>query len=158
MDCVIIKLVESGAERRAAYALRSRVFVHEQRVPLEEEVDEYDESATHVVAVVAGRVVGTGRAVFFSQGTLDRPGRESGDFHPQVRIGRMAVEAAWRRRGVGGRILEALEAEGRRRGIREALLNSQTYVSQFYASHGYVQEGPVFLDAGIDHVLMRKRL
>ena len=54
--------------------------------------------------------------------------------------------------------LDALEAEARRRGLREAELNAQTYAILFYSSHGYAEEGTVFLDAGIDHVLMRKRL
>ncbi len=150
--------MESDAERRAAFELRRRVFVEEQGVPLEEEVDEHDDSATHVVAVAGGRVVGTGRAVFPPQGTPAPVGGKSQTPHTRVKIGRMAVDEGWRRRGVGGRILDALEAEARLRGMGEAELNAQTYAIPFYSSHGYAEEGPVFLDAGIDHVLMRKRL
>jgi predicted GNAT family N-acyltransferase len=144
---LLIKRVESDAEREAALELRMRVFVQEQGVPLEEEVDEHDASAVHVIALAGGRVVGTGRAVFPPQGS-----------YRQVKIGRMAVDAAWRRRGVGGRILAALEVEARRMGMREAVLAAQTRATGFYASHGYREEGAVFLDAGIDHILMRKRL
>ena len=155
---VTIKLLESDAERRAAFELRRRVFVEEQGVPLEEEVDEHDHSATHVVAVAGGRVVGTGRAVFLPRETPDLAGGNSESPSTQVKIGRMAVDEGWRRRGLGGRILDVLEAEARLRGMGEAELNAQTSAISFYASHGYTEEGPVFLDAGIDHVLMRKRL
>lgn len=157
MDRVVVKLMESAAERQAAFQLRQRVFVEEQGVPLEEEVDEHDDSATHVVAVVGGRVVGTGRAMVPSQGTRDLAGGKFENLATRVRIGRMAVDEEWRRRGVGGRILDALEAEAKRSGLREAELNAQIYAIPFYSSHGYVEEGPVFLDAGIDHVLMKKR-
>ena len=157
MARVIVKLVESQAEWRAAFDLRLKVFVHEQGVPFEEELDEHDESATHVIALADGYVVGTGRVVFPTVVPSD-------DGHPppepdaRSRIGRMAVDVAWRRRGVGRRILETLEAEARRRKMQEVVLHAQTYAKEFYASCGYLEEGPVFLEAGIDHVLMRKRL
>jgi predicted GNAT family N-acyltransferase len=70
----------------------------------------------------------------------------------------MAVDSAWRRGGIGGRILEALEQAARERGMVEAVLHAQTYVQAFYASHGYIQEGDGFTEAGIQHVLMRKAL
>jgi predicted GNAT family N-acyltransferase len=170
---LLIKRVESDAEREAAFELRMRVFVQEQGVPLEEEVDEHDASAVHVIALAGGRVVGTGRAVFPAQPPAAPADREAEDTRiqsragqdsagrigaGQARIGRMAVEEAWRRRGLGGRVLEALEAEARRMGMREAVLAAQTRATGFYASHGYREEGAVFLDAGIDHILMRKRL
>jgi predicted GNAT family N-acyltransferase len=155
---LLIKRVESDAEREAAFELRMRVFVQEQGVPLEEEVDEHDASATHIIALAGGRVVGTGRAVFPPQGSYSPAGGRAEVKSRQVKIGRMAVDEAWRRRGVGGRILAALEVEARRMGMREAVLAAQTRATRFYESHGYGEEGAVFLDAGIDHILMRKRL
>ena len=85
---------------------------------------------------------------------MPAPGADSG----LARIGRMAVEKAWRRRGVGSRVLEALEADAKGMGMVEAVLAAQTRATGFYASHGYREEGAVFPDAGIDHILMRKRL
>ena len=160
-DCLTVKRADSSAEREAAFALRLRVFVHEQGVPIHEEIDEHDASAVHVVALADGRVVATGRAVFPSS-TPPGPAGAQADDDPAksdgVRIGRMAVARAWRRRGVGGRVLAALESEARSRGVGEAVLAAQTQATRFYESHGYRREGSVFLDAGIDHVLMRKRL
>ncbi|MCE2404951.1 MAG: GNAT family N-acetyltransferase [Dehalococcoidia bacterium] len=160
---LVVKRVESAAELEAALDLRTRVFVREQGVPIEEEADEHDASATHVIALTGGRVVGTGRAVFPTQlppRPTDGEARDTGvqTTPGQVRIGRMAVEQAWRRCGVGSRVLEALEAEARRVGMEEAVLAAQTNATGFYASHGYREEGAVFPDAGIDHILMRKRL
>ncbi|MSQ33644.1 MAG: GNAT family N-acetyltransferase [Dehalococcoidia bacterium] len=124
--------------------MRLRVFVEEQGVPAEEERDGYDAQAVHAVAVLDGVVVGTGRLVLLDEGA--------------GKIGRMAVERQLRRRGIGGRILGFLEAEAKRRGLAEAVLHAQTYVQGFYADHGYVAEGDVFLEAGIPHIAMRKRL
>lgn len=140
----MIKLVETEEERRAAFDVRVRVFVQEQGVPIEEELDEYDAMASHVIASLGERVVGTGRVMC----------RETGE----ARVGRMAVEERWRRRGIGGRILRTLEQVAKERGMSEAVLNAQTYVKAFYAAHGYVEAGEAFLEVGIEHVQMRKRL
>lgn len=144
LEGVVLKLVERKSELEAAIALRFRVFVAEQSVPPEEELDEADATATHAVALYQGQVVGTGRLV-------DRDGG-------LAQIGRMAVEAAWRRRGIGGQILGFLEDEARVLGLRRCTLHAQEYVKSFYATHGYREFGDVFLEAGIRHVEMRKEL
>jgi predicted GNAT family N-acyltransferase len=144
MEPVLIKLVANPEEMAAARAVRRRVFIEEQGVPPNEEYDEYDDQATHAVAIHAGQVVGTGRMYRDATGA--------------ARIGRMAVDGPWRRHDVGGRLLEALEAEARRLGIFRALLHAQTYVQQFYAGHGYLPEGDIFMEAGIEHVAMSKPL
>ncbi len=141
---VRVKLVESQEEWSACKALRVRVFVQEQGVPLEEEFDEHDASALHAVALADSRVVGTGRLYSPSPG--------------QYQIGRMAVEPAFRRRGIGGRVLEFLEECARRRGASQVILHAQTYVLAFYLRHGYVAEGRPFMEAGIQHVRMAKPL
>lgn len=135
---------ESEALRAQAYALRHAVFVAEQGVPPELERDADDAAAFHVAAVEGGRCVGTGRLV-----------RQAGGVG---RVGRMAVDGAHRRRGVGERVLAALEARARAEGLREIELHAQCYVEAFYARHGYAREGAPFEEAGIEHVVMRKRL
>ncbi len=139
-----VRPARTAEERERAYELRRQVFVVEQRVPAEIERDEHDEGALHAVALEDGEMVGTGRLVV-------QPGGVG-------RVGRMAVRADCRRRGVGERILALLEDLARERGLAEIELHAQAYVEPFYARAGYRAEGTHFDEAGIDHVLMRKRL
>ena len=121
--------------------IRTTVFVGEQNVPPEIEIDGRDPECVHALAEsAAGEAIGTGRLM------------------PDGRIGRMAVLAAWRGRGVGAAILEALMDEARRRGFRETYLHAQSHAKDFYARHGYAVEGEEYLEAGIPHIGMRARL
>ena len=147
MEELTIKLVETEEEMEAAIAVRFRVFVAEQQVPAEEELDEIDAIATHaiVIAMDQGRpqVVATGRVVYRDEDSA-------------ARIGRMAVDVEWRRKGIGGRLLTFLEEEAAAQGVNTYVLNAQEYVKDFYAAHGYVERGDTFLEADIIHILMRK--
>ena len=150
MEGLTIKLVETEEEMEGAIGVRFRVFVTEQQVPIEEELDEIDASATHVIAIVKdqgdqgkGRVIATGR-VFYR------------DEDSAARIGRMAVDLEWRRKGIGGRLLAFLEEEASSQGVNTYVLNAQEYVKDFYAAHGYIERGETFLEADIVHILMRK--
>ena len=136
--------MESEAEMEAALAVRMRVFVAEQSVPAEEELDDEDATATHAIARHNGLVIGTGRLLIREAGTCQ--------------IGRMAVDQPWRRRGVGGQLLLYLEQEAHNQGMNQAMLHAQEYVKSFYASHGYLERGEVFLEAGIPHIEMRKEI
>ena len=71
-------------------------------------------------------------------------------------IGRMSVLAGLRRHGIGGQILSFLERTARDMGIHQIILHAQVYVKSFYINHGYQEEGSVFIEAGIDHIEMRK--
>ena len=143
-DPITVKLVETEAELESAIGVRFRVFVAEQNVPAEEELDEADAAATHVIALRHGSIVGTGRL-------LSRD--------PAVAIiGRMAVDKSWRRQGVGGLILEFLEDEARTQGMRRSVLHAQEYVKSFYAAHGYQEHGDPFVEVDIPHIEMRKDL
>ena len=141
---IVVKLVETESELEGAINVRMRVFVVEQQIPVEEEIDDADAAATHAIALCQGQVVGTGRMLYLDGG--------------MVQIGRMAVDRQFRRLGVGGRILAFLEEEARARGIGSCLLHAQEYVKAFYAGSGYVERGNVFLEADIPHIEMRKEL
>jgi len=130
--------------RAKAYALRHAVFVVEQGVPEEIERDEHDDGAFHLVALSGEDCVATGRLV-----------RQAGGVG---RVGRMAVAAPWRRHRLGERVLAGLEAQARGEGLTAIELHAQRYVEAFYARHGYVRAGEPFVEAGIDHVVMRKPL
>ena len=144
LDEVAVKLVETEAELEEAIGVRMRVFVIEQAIPAEEELDQEDATATHIIAHCRGRVIGAGRLVLGEDLT--------------ARIGRMAVDQPWRRQGVGGRILQYLEAEARSQGMVRASLHAQEYVKGFYAAHGYREHGDLFLEVDIPHIEMRKEL
>ena len=137
-----IKLVELESEMKAAFSLRIQVFVLEQSVPEDEELDAYDSAALHAIAVIDEEVIGTGRLL---------------THNPNYgQIGRMAVHKEWRRQNVGGQILLYLEKEASIRGITQIRLNAQEYVKSFYSLHGYIEHGNLFVEAGISHIEMRK--
>ena len=144
---ITIKLVETPAELEAAFSLRIRVFVGEQGVPADIELDEFDtaDDTVHAVALHNGIVIGTGRLL---------PDVDGKGPH----IGRMAVEQDRRRDGVGGQVLGFLEDQGRTLGFRQITLHAQEYVKSFYAGHGYREVGEVFEEAGIPHREMVKEL
>ncbi len=150
MSELTVKLVTTAAERQGAVALRLQVFVAEQGVPADIEVDEYDADPTtvHAVALHQGRVIATGRLVIEPDDTGQ----------PIGRIGRMAVAADWRRQGIGGQILQRLEAEARNLGLPRCHLHAQEYVKNFYTNLGYREQGEVFTEANIPHIAMVREL
>lgn len=137
-----VRVAANEDDWRAALAVRHEVFVVEQGVPPELERDDADSAAVHVVASCGGEIVGTAR---LTRGA-------------EARIGRVAVLPAWRRRGIAGRLLAALESEARKLRLREISLHSQRSVQRLYARHGYETTGGPFIEAGIEHVPMAKRL
>jgi predicted GNAT family N-acyltransferase len=141
---VVIVPADSELLRARAYALRHTVFVLEQAVPAELERDALDEEALHLVALDGERCVGTGRLVRQARGV--------------GRVGRMAVDRAHRHAGVGARLLGALEERARAEGLVEIELHAQCRAATFYEREGYAPEGEEFVEAGIPHLVMRKRL
>jgi predicted GNAT family N-acyltransferase len=141
---VQVRLADTPEEIEAVRALRIRVFVGEQGVPLEAEMDELDSLARHAIALADGVVVGTGRMYGASTGT--------------AHVGRMAVDTGQRRRGIGGLILSFLEDQARLGGAGQVELHAQTYVRSFYERHGYAAVGEPFFEVDIEHVRMTRRL
>lgn len=136
-----IRPADWSREQPAILDLRTRVFVEEQGVPPEEEVDGRDPECLHVVAETGdGRVIGTGRLL------------------PEGRIGRLAVDTAWRGRGIGRALLDRLVACARERGFATVELHAQSRAIGFYEAAGFLVEGPEFHDAGIPHRHMWRAL
>ena len=144
MADVVVRQASEEREIAALKALRIEVFVREQGVPEEEELDALDNTALHAVALEHGSVIATGRLIDLENG--------------EAQIGRMAVASTRRRSGIGGMIIRFLEAEALAKGFDRIVLHAQTYVAEFYRGHGYVAEGELFDEAGIEHILMRKQL
>lgn len=137
-------VITTAQQMEAALSVRFRVFVEEQRVPVEEEIDHYDDrpgerdDVVHVLAHVGGIPVGTARLL------LDHA-------EPYPHIGRVSVLAEMRGSGVGRRLMEVLHEEARNRSHRGVTLAAQLHAIPFYERLGYLARGEVFLDAGIEH-------
>lgn len=135
-----VRLGSWGELADEASAIRFTVFVDEQKVPAELELDEFDAVSCHALAQVGAAVVGTGRLL------------------PDGHIGRMAVLAGWRGQGVGAALLRALIDEARRRGMARVVLNAQTHALGFYARFGFSPEGDEYEEAGLPHRTMHRAL
>ena len=121
-----------------AKLIRFEVFVEEQKVPAELEMDHMDAVCVHAVAYDAdGTPVGTGRLL------------------PDGHIGRMAVRRIARGTGVGGALLQVLMAQARARGDTQVVLSSQSHAAPFYQRHGFAIDGDEFHEAGIPHINMQ---
>ena len=137
----VVEVIDFAIGRDDLQAIREVVFVQEQQVPAEMERDALDPQCVHVIARSAdGMAIGTGRLT------------------PDHRIGRMAVLRDWRGKGVGDAMLLALIDQARERGWREVALNAQASAITFYARHGFLPHGERFMEAGIEHLAMRRLL
>ena len=121
-------------------AIRYEVFVEEQKVPAEEEIDAYDPLSIHAIAWSNGQAAGCGRLL------------------PDGHIGRMAVLKSFRGLGVGGLVLQHLMARALQRGDHEVVLSAQTHAIGFYEKFDFVAEGAEYLDCNIPHRDMRRIL
>jgi len=121
----------------AIRAVRYAVFTLEQGVAEAIDFDGTDPPCRHVVAYdAAGTPIGTGRVL------------------PDGHLGRIAVLAEWRGRGIGGRITEALIEAARGAGHKQVALNAQTHACGFYERLGFEARGERFIEADIEHVEM----
>lgn len=140
----------------ALLALRHDVFVLGQDVPEELERDELDAAADHAVALLDGAVVGTGRLV---DGRIDDDSRfVPGSEGTVGTIGRMAVADAARGTGIGRAVLDLLVARAVERGLPAVELHAQLHARGFYERAGFLPFGEVYLEAGIEHLGMRRAL
>jgi predicted GNAT family N-acyltransferase len=120
----------------ACRALRRAVFIDEQGVPEADEIDEMDDAAVHLLAHAGGMAVGTARLLTYG---------DTG------KIGRVCVLRDWRGRGIGAALTQAALGHFAARGLAQAKLSAQISALGFYEKLGFTAEGPVYLDAGIDH-------
>ncbi|MGH8052479.1 MAG: GNAT family N-acetyltransferase [Stenotrophomonas sp.] len=136
-----VEIADYAVQRELLHSVRHAVFVDEQRVPAELEIDDLDPLSVHALAVDAeGHAIGAGRLT------------------PDRRIGRMAVLADWRSRGVGDALLQTLVNAAKQRDWGEVSLHAQLHARDFYARNGFLTEGAPFEEAGIGHQTMRMRL
>jgi predicted GNAT family N-acyltransferase len=132
----------------AAIGIRIAVFVNEQGVPMEEEIDQHDRSDRNAVHALVrdemGNAVATGRYYMKDAST--------------IQIGRMAVLPKGRGQGIGTTILERLMHEAKSRGFTHVALSAQVHAIPFYERHGFLLSGPQFDECGIPHQEMTRKL
>ncbi|WP_229751976.1 GNAT family N-acetyltransferase [Marinithermofilum abyssi] len=139
-----VKVAKQDEQREQAFAIRRKVFVEEQKVPLSLEMDEWENDSIHFVLYDGDKAVGTGRL---------RPWEgQSG------KVERVAVLQDYRGQGSGRIIMKAIEEYARKLGMIRLVLNAQVQAQKFYESLGFQVEGDIFLDAGIEHIKMTKAL
>jgi len=138
-----VRAARTDDEIQAALRLRFEVFCKGQGVALEAERDGRDQEAVHLVAVEGPRVIGTCRLLVDDD---------------VARLGRMAVEAAHRGRGVGAALLAEAERAMRGAGADRIRLHAQTAARGVYDRAGYRVLGEEFVEEGIEHVAMEMPL
>ena len=140
---MIIKKAESLEEIGKAFILRYKVFVLEQKFSEEIEIDALDNIATHFIAEIDEKVIGTLRLFNNDLG---------------FSLGRMAVDIEYRKQGIGRKlILKAIKyAERNKADYIEA--HAQTQALDFYLKCGFEKVGDVFMEDGAPHVLVKFKL
>jgi predicted GNAT family N-acyltransferase len=133
-----IKEVSWKQDKQRIMMIREKVFVDEQNVPIEEEMDDLDVQCWFVLAEDSKeKPIGTGRLL------------------PTGKIGRMAVLKEYRNIGVGSAILNALIEIANNESIKNLYLHGQVHAKAFYNKHGFIEQGSIFDEAGIPHYKMR---
>ena len=120
--------------------IRFEVFVDEQNVPEDLEIDGLDDEAKHVLAYIDDEAIGTGRIL--------------SDGH----IGRVAVLKKYRGLGIGNSVMRELIKWAQQNKLEKLWLSSQWHAHSFYIDLGFVCEGDIYEEAGIDHIKMYRTL
>lgn len=141
-----IEKIMTEQQLQQALTIRKKVFVEEQQVPEEEELDSFDvlgDESQHVLLTENNISVGTGRVRL-----VDGYGK----------LQRVAILNEYRKHGFGKVIILKLEQLAAEQGATKAKLDAQVHAIGFYEKLGYSVQSDVFMDAGIEHVLMIKNL
>lgn len=138
-----MKVVKTSTDQQLqdAFNIRKKVFVEEQHVPLELEIDEFENTATHFVLYDDDQPIGAGRFRI-----LDGIGK----------VERICILSSYRGTGAGRRIMKAIEAYATEIDIKALKLHAQTYAIPFYEKLGYDVISDEFMDADIPHKAMKK--
>ncbi|HAA58402.1 MAG TPA: GNAT family N-acetyltransferase [Myxococcales bacterium] len=137
---ITIQRASWPAHKEQLYLIRRKVFIEEQQVPEEIEIDEWDEKSIHVLALEGQQPVGCGRLL------------------PDGHIGRMAVLPSHRGQGIGAKLLQTLIDLAQQSDMKEVILSSQVHAIDFYLKAGFTPYGDVYQEAGIPHRAMKRNL
>lgn len=138
-----IHIAENKKEIDQVMKIREIVFIAGQNVDWDIEMDEFDKDASHFIALLDGKPAGCARLRFFKK---------------KAKLERIAVLPEYRKRGIGRKIVEYLVNYSKEKGAEEAYMNAQVYANDFYVKCGFAPRGPEFMEAGIVHREMFRKL
>jgi predicted GNAT family N-acyltransferase len=140
-----VKVINPGEDYSETMKVRYPVFVEEQGVPLENEADEYDKSAYHIVFsdLLNGVPVACGRIYFLGN---------------SAKLGRVAVLKEYRRKGLATEICSKLIALAVSHKAENVIIHAQTYIAGLYEKIGFIREGGEFSEENIPHVKMTLKI
>ena len=145
----MIRILESEKERSLGFKLRTEVFVNEQNVPKELELDEKDNSeyTIHIGYFKDDKLIGVARLIDMDKDI--------------IHIGRVAIDKNHRGEGIGHKLILGCEDIAKKVLNRDfnIELSAQVYVETFYKKLGYNRiNNNIYIDAGIEHIDMRKTI
>lgn len=138
-----VRIVTTEKEKNDAFSVRRKVFVEEQGIPEQIEIDEHEEEAIHFVCYDENKPIGAGRLRMFAE---------------YGKAERISVLPNHRKKGVGARIMKAMEEKLKNDGIPKIILHAQLHAHPFYEKIGYKQTSEIFYEADTPHVRMEKNL
>lgn len=137
----MIKIVETEKELNDALEIRKTVFVLEQGVPIDAEIDEYEKTSTHVILYHDNIPAAVGRYRTYENNF--------------AKVERVAVLKNYRKYGYGKQIMTFIHNHAKQNGYKGTMLNGQTHAKSFYEQLGYISEGEEFLEENIPHYRMK---
>ena len=152
---IYIEIVKTQEDLDAILDLRSAVFIDEQLVPEEEEIDDLDslksivdDKVIHLIAKENNKIIATAR-MFVEDRSIISSSRET-----HLHVGRVAVRYDARKTGVGRLLMNKCHQVAVQRGYSMLTLSAQVQALGFYERLGYQARGKIYLDAGIEHLDM----
>jgi predicted GNAT family N-acyltransferase len=143
VDKIKIRKVRNKSELNKAFKIRTTVFVEEQNVPLDLEIDGLDTEAEHFIFYLKDKPIGCARL------------RTDKDF---AKLERIAIIIEYRCKGYGKQLTNFLIDYCKQKKYKEIRLHSQTNVLDFYKKLGFKPVGKNFFEAGIEHIEMRRKI
>lgn len=131
-------------ELQGVYFVRQQVFVEEQGFPEESEFNDCDNDAMYAVAISDEGVIGTIMVNIIHQS--------------QAKVERIAILKPLRRRGIGRALINYMEEELSQKNVKEIVLHAQCTVVNFYRNIGYEKIGGIFIEEGVPHIKMWKKI
>ena len=140
MSDLSVRIATSEEDVLKVLVVRGIVFIEEQKVDWEGEIDEFEKTATHFLGEVGGQPVATGRLRHLKDGW--------------VKVERIAVRPRWRGEGYAKEIVTFMLEHAVEKGAKKFRMHAQVYLEEFYREFGFRREGGVFEECGIDHIYM----